>query len=155
MVNITNSVLLKCRKCEAYGICVFADEVRKKRGLSRIRKGTPECLEAMSKVQMRYEIKSFAMEMEKKLALMDAKYGDSWKSMKLDELLERLSGEWSEFRESVLFDPSGHPQYDEQELLDIANVCMMLYIRASPRSSAEDDSDSAEVEEQSREGDYD
>ena len=98
---------------------------------------------------MRDELKHFAMEMEKKLALTDAKYGDSWKSMVIQELLERLRQEWNEFKESVLFDtrgdPEGIPRYDHEELIDIANICMMLYNRASPDSNAPSDGEKAKV----------
>lgn len=49
MVHFTYHIADECRRCVSYGICVFADQVRGRRGLSRIQKGSEECKEALEK----------------------------------------------------------------------------------------------------------
>ena len=69
---------------------------------------------------MRKELEQFAKAMELKLCEKDPEYGDSWKTMPVGELLDRLRMEIEEFH----FNPE-----DKSELIDIANVCMMIWYR--------------------------
>ena len=76
---------------------------------------------------LRDEILEFACAMEDKMAVHDAERGDNWKGMGYDFLLNRLEHEEVEYWISL-----GNPDFrfgDPDELLDIANFCMMLYHR--------------------------
>ncbi len=66
---------------------------------------------------MRKEIKEFAEMMENTMKKHDAIKGESWKSMGEPELLLFLQEELKEYYKSG----------DEDELVDVANFCMMLW----------------------------
>lgn len=81
---------------------------------------------------MRDELEIFVIEMENKLKQKDVEYGDSWKTMPLDKLMFRLKQEYREWEETGMINDRGTPamvDYSKEELVDIANVCMMLYHR--------------------------
>jgi len=68
---------------------------------------------------MRPEIELFAQAMENTMKKHDKKKGDSWKTEDVDWLRAKLVEEFEEY-----FDT-----FDKKELVDIANMCMMLYNR--------------------------
>ena len=78
---------------------------------------------------MREEIEEFAEEMEKVMQKHDRYKKDSWKTCKLDYLEKKLVEEYKEWKDGT----KGIPAMDE--LVDIANVCMMLYHRYLPISN--------------------
>lgn len=73
----------------------------------------------------REAIRTFAFRMEKKMSKNDDTKGDSWKSMTKEDLRQGLHDEFWEFEKSLEkneLDP-------KEELIDIANFCMMLYFK--------------------------
>lgn len=79
---------------------------------------------------MRRVVQDFAEAMEKKLAEKDAEYGTTWTTCSIEFLYDRLMREIEEFKEEY----HGVPVFIEteesiKELVDIANVAMMLYHR--------------------------
>jgi predicted house-cleaning noncanonical NTP pyrophosphatase (MazG superfamily) len=66
---------------------------------------------------MRDEIKEFTEEMERIMSKHDEKKGDSWKVMTIYQLENKLEEEYIEYMGK------------EDELVDLANICMMLYHR--------------------------
>jgi len=68
---------------------------------------------------MRKEIELFAMAMEATMCRHDKNKGDSWKSCEIDFLKDKLIEEFDEYQSSG----------NKHELVDIANVCMMLFNR--------------------------
>jgi len=78
---------------------------------------------------MRKEIKEFAEEMERVMQEHDAKKGDSWKEMSLHTLEHLLMNEVKEWNASRLGHIDGGNHSKEKELVDIANICMMLWHR--------------------------
>lgn len=81
---------------------------------------------------MRNEIKEFAMSMEKKLVEKDERYGDSWKEMPMSELRGRLQEEYKEWTDGLIINLGTYVSDAEAEaieLIDIANVCMMMFHR--------------------------
>jgi len=87
-------------------------------------------------VNWRLELVKFAKAMESKLKEKDPQYGDSWKTIDVDELLDRLEGESQDLkgwfrRLNIPVVQSFDESKEEimQELLDVANICMMLFIR--------------------------
>ena len=72
------------------------------------------------KVNVRPELYDFVIAMEKKLQEREEKYGESWKHMSIVDLEDKLQEEINEFDEAIDSWP---------ELVDIANVCMMLWNR--------------------------
>ena len=100
--------------------------------------------------ELRDELKEFAMSMEKKLSEKDEEYGDSWKGVDLEYMFWRLADEISEWEKRVptyddyedysdyadaVLRGDEHPPADE--LIDIANVCMMLHHRLKPNAPPE------------------
>jgi len=77
---------------------------------------------------MRKEILSFARRMEIKMAMHDDDRGDEWKELVVNYLVRRLANEYHEFL-SCLATPK--PDFDRvrEELVDVANFCMMLHNR--------------------------
>ena len=70
-----------------------------------------------------YEIKKFTSAMRCKL-LNNASKGDSWKTCDFGFLERKLVEEFSEFM-SI----RNRSIKDREELVDIANICMMLFLR--------------------------
>lgn len=68
---------------------------------------------------MEEEVKIFVEKMKEKYNDKVQQYGDSWKYCEIEFLDNRLTGEFVEYVKS------GNPK----ELLDIANVCWMIYAR--------------------------
>ena len=73
---------------------------------------------------MRDELQKFAEAMEIKLKKKDMVYGDSWKGMSKHDLQDRLIGEMVEGLDAIK-----HDEGVDDELVDIANMCMMLWNR--------------------------
>lgn len=79
---------------------------------------------------MREAVQDFAEAMEKKLAEKDEAYGDSWKTCDINFLHSRLMREVEEFEEDYHGVMVFHEDEETtKELVDVANVCMMLYHR--------------------------
>lgn len=72
---------------------------------------------------IRDEIQSFAIEMERVMKTHDAVKGDTWKICPMGFLQGKLHEELSEYASSPC--RSGKAE----ELIDIANIVMMLYYR--------------------------
>lgn len=75
---------------------------------------------------VRDEIEAFARLMEKEMAKNDEKKGDSWKSVPVGDLSRRLIYNWEKLLETPF--PS---EYERKALLDLANMCMMMYHRSA------------------------
>jgi hypothetical protein len=74
---------------------------------------------------LRDEVKDFANAMERVLLANDEEKGDSWKAMPLATLrtlLDREIMEWGAARQNYI-------TIEKKELLDIANMAMMVYHR--------------------------
>ena len=69
--------------------------------------------------EIRKEILEFAEQMEMVMQENDGDKGDSWKNLSIDFLDEKIDEEFYEWFESG----------DKAELIDIANVAMMLWHR--------------------------
>jgi len=72
---------------------------------------------------LRNELQEFAFEMERILSLHDESKGESWRTCTIGFLEGKLHEELSEYASS----PCRSGKCDE--LVDIANICMMLYHR--------------------------
>ena len=73
----------------------------------------------------RKEIKEFAEAMESIMKRHDGTKGDSWKTVSikhLEECLEREFEEWKSDKKTVI---------GKREVIDVANICMMLFHRYS------------------------
>lgn len=68
---------------------------------------------------MRNEIELFAQAMETTMSRHDKTKGDSWKWCEIEFLKDKLLEEFNELQKTG----------DKHELVDIANICMMLFIR--------------------------
>lgn len=77
---------------------------------------------------LRDEILEFACAMEEKMAIHDKERGDEWKEFMVHYLVRRLANEYHEFLSSLA---TPKPDFDKvrEELVDTANLCMMLYNR--------------------------
>ena len=76
---------------------------------------------------MREEITAFAEEMEKIMRENDKEKGDSWKHMDivlLEVKLDEEINEWKRVRHKIM-----NIDEKKKELVDIANICMMLWNR--------------------------
>lgn len=75
-------------------------------------------------IEIRKEVVLFAVDMEKILKKHDPEKGNSWKTKDYWTLIDMLEKQHADF---VWL--SSHKKFDEakEKLLDIANVCMMLY----------------------------
>lgn len=71
----------------------------------------------------RSEIQEFAEAMELMMRFHDPKKGDSWRHCLIGFLESKLLEEVNEYMESK----------ETSELLDVANICMMLYMRRKTR----------------------
>ena len=78
---------------------------------------------------MRKKIKDFAEAMEEVMQKHDAEKRNSWKSMQLHTLEHLLLSEVREWNANRLghIDGVNHPK--EKEVIDIANIAMMLWYR--------------------------
>ena len=81
---------------------------------------------------MRDEILKFAIEMDKIMNKHQHKKGNSWKTLDIDFLKTRLVQEFNEYCKDT---------NDRKELIDIANMCMMLYDRIIPWKFSESNED--------------
>ena len=73
--------------------------------------------------KVRPEIEEFALAMEQMMSMHDGRKGDSWKTCDLNHLQKKLLEEFAEYI---------YPDEEcfvDAELIDIANICMMLYHR--------------------------
>lgn len=68
-------------------------------------------------------LKKFVEQMDLKLYIREEKYGDSWTNVNIDFLEKKLLEEMNEY---LAENKHGKKSC---ELVDIANVCMMLYNR--------------------------
>lgn len=68
---------------------------------------------------MNKDVEIFASFMDSVLNRNQKEKGDSWKTISIDDLDMKLQEEISEYNQSK----------DKSELVDIANVCMMLFLR--------------------------
>jgi len=68
---------------------------------------------------MKNEMYLFVTAMENTLEKHQKKKGDSWKDCDIEFLENKLVEEYNEWKDSK----------DKHELVDIANICMMLYNR--------------------------
>jgi len=75
---------------------------------------------------MREEIRIFAEQMEKVISEHDKEKGDSWKTMDINNLMEKLIEEAEEVEEEIRWDYSKRLK---DELVDLANFCMMVWKR--------------------------
>jgi hypothetical protein len=75
-----------------------------------------------SQNQIRPEIMRFAEIMETKMAQNDEWKGDSWKDLHYKDIHERIEDEWKEYLEA---EHKELKEYMQDELIDIANFCMM------------------------------
>ena len=74
-------------------------------------------------MKIRKEIMDFALVMEKVMRLHDRYKKDSWKECKLSYLEKKLIEEYKEWNDAGKECPA------KNEVIDIANVCMMLFHR--------------------------
>lgn len=75
---------------------------------------------------VRREIMRFAEEMESIMRLHDKKKGDSYKTCEINFLRRKLAEEFSEWAYPCIEDGDT----EKYEVVDIANICMMLFWRA-------------------------
>jgi hypothetical protein len=68
-------------------------------------------------------LKDFTMVMGNVLNDHQEKKGDSWHDCDLQFLIDKLDEEVNEFKEA------NRPMAKAEELVDVANICMMLYER--------------------------
>lgn len=87
----------------------------------------------------RLEIEMFAVAMDVKLDKKQKEYGDSWKTCDIEFLRDRLMGEFKEWHDGqynataiVGRSVGGIISDERKELVDIANICMMLWNRHCP-----------------------
>ncbi len=73
-------------------------------------------------MKIRPEILEFAEQMEKTMSRHDPQKGDSWKRMSIKQITNLFHKEIIEFREAK-------PDYRHHEIIDIANIGMMLWHR--------------------------
>jgi hypothetical protein len=66
---------------------------------------------------------SFTMKMRNVLEENEKQKGNSWASCDLQFLLDKLDEEVKEFKEA------NRPMARAEEIVDVANICMMLYTR--------------------------
>ena len=100
------------------------NESRKCRQLADFGKKEDERMEETKKLMVsdiRAEIMLFAEEMERVMRKHDAEKGDSWKNIPTEYLLLKLQEEYGE--------ASVDTQKNPMELVDLANVAMMLFYR--------------------------
>ena len=75
------------------------------------------------KKKMREEIKEFAEEMERVMKEHDRYKKDSWKTCNLGYLEKKLVEEYKEWKDGTVLLPA------KVEVIDVANICMMLFHR--------------------------
>ena len=78
--------------------------------------------------EIRPEVMKFAEEMERVLREHDAK-GTDLERFDLQYVVTRL---WEEFREFAEAHAAGHLGEAQQEVIDIANFCMMYFLGRKP-----------------------
>ena len=76
---------------------------------------------------MREDLEEFVEEMEKVLSKHDKEKGDSWKTCDKEFLENKLKEEFREWKNTAV------PLNKGVEVIDIANICMMLWHRYYPR----------------------
>lgn len=95
-----------------------------------------ECLQKLKyeldeEEMMREEIQNFAEEMERVMEDNSQDKGESWKRMSLGDLNEKLKEELEEWDDEI---------YSKEELVDIADCCMMLWNRLDQEEVQNDES---------------
>lgn len=89
----------------------------------------------------RPEIIEFAEAMEKVMSRNDKEKGDSWKTCDMDFLVNKLKEEIREWEEDNDYNERyGLSPADMEELVDIANVCMMLFQRIKEKITTKKES---------------
>ena len=80
-------------------------------------------------------IETFAREMDKVYSLHKPKKGDSWKDCDIKYLQDKLIAEHREWIAAVSSEHigTGDTEQTARELVDIANMCMMLFHRTRRR----------------------
>ena len=81
---------------------------------------------------MRKEIEDFAKEMEETMAEHDCIKGDSWKDCEIDYLRKKVIEEFSEWSMTAICEEEDY-ELESMELIDLANICMMLYHRRTSK----------------------
>lgn len=71
------------------------------------------------RIEMDNDIGTFAIAMESQMKKHQKKKGNSWKWVNIKFLEDKLDEEYAEWKKSG----------DKHELVDIANICMMLFNR--------------------------
>lgn len=77
----------------------------------------------------REELIDFADAMERELQRHDPTKGDSWKTMGLGVLTEIMQQTYSKWTDSWASTNGGDTKIERDELVDMANLCMMLWHR--------------------------
>lgn len=80
--------------------------------------------ELLKRSGMRLEVLKFALEMEKFMMKNDKRKGDSWKEMRVRDLLDHLDIEMDELRFEM---EEMDVKAVQKVLVDTANYCMMAY----------------------------
>lgn len=83
-------------------------------------------------LDVRPEVRAFALAMERKLRIRDGQYGDSWRTMTFLMLYARLQ---SEVRELVKADTGGMAHRVGEEAVDVANFCLFIHVRAQSKAT--------------------
>lgn len=77
------------------------------------------------RVEVRDSIREFAIEMEAVMSKHDDRKGNSWKGCEIEYLETKLKTEFEEWKEEMM----GRTDKRGDEVIDIANMCMMLWHR--------------------------
>lgn len=81
----------------------------------------------MKEQKIRKEIMRFAQEMEKIMSKHDKIKSDSWNDCSIRYLFDKLEEEWEE-ASIAFFNEVDYPK-TRKELIDLSNICMMLWHR--------------------------
>lgn len=82
-------------------------------------------------INLRKEVKEFAIAMEKTLRKHDHCYGDSWRGMSINDLMDRAKDELEELKE---YFSDCDPEGVVCETVDIANFYMFIRANLLERS---------------------
>lgn len=84
------------------------------------------CADTEGTNKLRSEILNFARAMEKALCENDATHGDKWKRLKISTIEDMLYDEIAELKKV-----KGNSQVELSDMVDIANLLMMLWYRGT------------------------
>ena len=77
-------------------------------------------------IHIRNPIMNFALDMERIMSENDATKGNSWKDCDIEYLVDKLGEKYKEWENSLDLNSF---ESDPEELVDLANLCMMLWNR--------------------------